>query len=448
MLHNAFTTPYPLEKKSNLSERAAIKMNNFQNDGSFMEQFKILQQSQAVEKEKDQQKQTTPKVNNTSNKPSSKFGFKLQALKESKPPSTTVPAVGIFEKIDETTVSPPEDTYILEAIEEAAKLIFSGECTEDELRSIKKSNVKFKKFLLSSFLYNADCDEYKCFQEKLKELKKQSEANVRRKRKSSRWDTPTETSAPENLSLPGDSSMGEDHVLPGVSSSKIEASSLCKQLFTDQGMNSYALQVFGTTNLSPEQWKQLEEQRKIRVLFEMVQAKKTAQSQIGKEKYEYDSDEDVEGGTWEHKRRAREMEKTKALQEGRAPDLSDYKEFKLDESNVGYQMLMKLGWSEGQGLGVNESGIKDPVNKGNVAANNVGLGLEKPDEVASGDDEFQAYRKRMMLAYRFRPNPLVSNHNFIFLRKYLNIALLMTIYYFTEQSKKAILLVMVIIYIM
>ncbi|KAG1673615.1 SURP and G-patch domain-containing protein 1 [Nymphon striatum] len=432
-------------------------MNNFQNDGSFMEQFKILQQSQAVEKEKDQQKQTTPKGNNTSNKPSSKFGFKLQALKESKPPSTTVPAVGIFEKIDETTVSPPEDTYILEAIEEAAKLIFSGECTEDELRSIKKSNVKFKKFLLSSFLYNADCDEYKCFQEKLKELKKQSEANVRRKRKSSRWDTPTETSAPENLSLPGDSSMGEDHVLPGVSSSKIEASSQCKQLFTDQGMNSYALQVFGTTNLSPEQWKQLEEQRKIRVLFEMVQAKKTAQSQSGKEKYEYDSDEDVEGGTWEHKRRAREMEKTKeeasqrtemgqgkhhigdflppdeltkfmekyeALQEGRAPDLSDYKEFKLDESNVGYQMLMKLGWSEGQGLGVNESGIKDPVNKGNVAANNVGLGLEKPDEVASGDDEFQAYRKRMMLAYRFRPNPLV------------------------KQSKKAILLVMVIIYIM
>ncbi|KAG1673616.1 SURP and G-patch domain-containing protein 1 [Nymphon striatum] len=348
-------------------------------------------------------------------------------------------------------VSPPEDTYILEAIEEAAKLIFSGECTEDELRSIKKSNVKF------NFLYNADCDEYKCFQEKLKELKKQSEANVRRKRKSSRWDTPTETSAPENLSLPGDSSMGEDHVLPGVSSSKIEASSQCKQLFTDQGMNSYALQVFGTTNLSPEQWKQLEEQRKIRVLFEMVQAKKTAQSQSGKEKYEYDSDEDVEGGTWEHKRRAREMEKTKeeasqrtemgqgkhhigdflppdeltkfmekyeALQEGRAPDLSDYKEFKLDESNVGYQMLMKLGWSEGQGLGVNESGIKDPVNKGNVAANNVGLGLEKPDEVASGDDEFQAYRKRMMLAYRFRPNPLV------------------------KQSKKAILLVMVIIYIM
>lgn len=31
-----------------------------------------------------------------------------------------------------------------------------------------------------------------------------------------------------------------------------------------------------------------------------------------------------------------------------------------------------------------------------------------------GDNEYDAYRKRMMLAYRFRPNPLVSEFvNFI-----------------------------------
>ena len=29
-----------------------------------------------------------------------------------------------------------------------------------------------------------------------------------------------------------------------------------------------------------------------------------------KEKYEYDSDEDVEGGTWEHRKRAKEMRDT------------------------------------------------------------------------------------------------------------------------------------------
>ena len=27
-------------------------------------------------------------------------------------------------------------------------------------------------------------------------------------------------------------------------------------------------------------------------------------------KYEYDSDEEIEGGTWEHKKRQKEMEKT------------------------------------------------------------------------------------------------------------------------------------------
>nr|CAD7453825.1 unnamed protein product [Timema tahoe] len=37
---------------------------------------------------------------------------------------------------------------------------------------------------------------------------------------------------------------------------------------------------------------------------------------------------------------------------------------------------------------------------------NQGLGLDRPDDVLKGDDEYDAYRKRMMLAYRFRPNPL------------------------------------------
>lgn len=36
-----------------------------------------------------------------------------------------------------------------------------------------------------------------------------------------------------------------------------------------------------------------------------------------------------------------------------------------------------------------------------------GLGEDKPGEINRDDDEFDLYRKRMMLAYRFRPNPLV-----------------------------------------
>lgn len=39
---------------------------------------------------------------------------------------------------------------------------------------------------------------------------------------------------------------------------------------------------------------------------------------------------------------------------------------------------------------------------------NHGLGVERPSDLRQNDDEFDAYRKRMMLAYRFRPNPLVT----------------------------------------
>ena len=36
-----------------------------------------------------------------------------------------------------------------------------------------------------------------------------------------------------------------------------------------------------------------------------------------------------------------------------------------------------------------------------------GVGMERPANLDKDDDEFDAFRKRMMLAYRFRPNPLV-----------------------------------------
>jgi hypothetical protein len=39
--------------------------------------------------------------------------------------------------------------------------------------------------------------------------------------------------------------------------------------------------------------------------------------------------------------------------------------------------------------------------------NNAGLGQTRAEELKEGDDEYEAYRKRMMMAYRFRPNPLV-----------------------------------------
>lgn len=46
--------------------------------------------------------------------------------------------------------------------------------------------------------------------------------------------------------------------------------------------------------------------------------------------------------------------------------------------------------------------------RGTTAMNGAGFGIDRPAELSKGDDEYDAFRKRMMLAYRFRPNPLVT----------------------------------------
>ena len=46
--------------------------------------------------------------------------------------------------------------------------------------------------------------------------------------------------------------------------------------------------------------------------------------------------------------------------------------------------------------------------RGKTSFDQAGVGAETPGELTKDDDQFDTYRKRMMLAYRFRPNPLVS----------------------------------------
>lgn len=43
-----------------------------------------------------------------------------------------------------------------------------------------------------------------------------------------------------------------------------------------------------------------------------------------------------------------------------------------------------------------------------IRPGNIGLGQEEVHEVTADDDDFDTYRKRMMLAYKYRPNPLVG----------------------------------------
>lgn len=48
------------------------------------------------------------------------------------------------------------------------------------------------------------------------------------------------------------------------------------------------------------------------------------------------------------------------------------------------------------------------IHRGKGSFDQSGVGATVPAEVKKSDDQFDLYRKRMMLAYRFRPNPLVS----------------------------------------
>ncbi|XP_070800208.1 SURP and G-patch domain-containing protein 1 isoform X2 [Pituophis catenifer annectens] len=205
----------------------------------------------------------------------------------------------------------------------------------------------------------------------------------------------------------------------------------------------------GVTELSDAQKKQLKEQQEMQQMYDMIMKHKQAMQEmqimwektIKDHQSGYDSDEEIDNelGTWEHQLRRMEMDKTrewaeqltqmgrgkhfigdflppdelekfmetfKALKEGREPDYSEYKEFKLTVENIGYQMLMKMGWKEGDGLGSDGQGIKAPVNKGVTAVDGAGFGIDRPADLSKDDDEYEAFRKRMMLAYRFRPNPL------------------------------------------
>lgn len=140
---------------------------------------------------------------------------------------------------------------------------------------------------------------------------------------------------------------------------------------SDPALLAYAHQSYGTVNLDEDTWRKCEDHFKVNLLYQDMLRKRNEMDRLaraGRQKYEYDSDEDVQGGTWEHKLRNAEMEATavwsdaltkqaegkhhigdflppeelkkfmekyESQQNNREPDLSDYREYKLREDNKG-----------------------------------------------------------------------------------------------------------------
>ncbi|KAA3679565.1 splicing factor 4 [Paragonimus westermani] len=441
----------------------------FRNDGSFLELFK---QMQAEQDRVSLEPTNIPVPNETDvDDDDSHKAYAVHFLKYF--------VHSQMEKVDFAEAVPPNDPRVLVAIE---SLVL-------RLRGLSKGlcDAEIKKFEDSVqywFLTLPDTNEYKYFRRRLKETRcpkpahvtqtalsdiplpsstkpsksEDSEAAGERKRKS-RW------AGAEQSEVKSEETACEHSIDHSAEIEKAIATARAAAAATGlyaPAQTTVAKQFTGGVALSEEQTEQIRYQKELQAMHEFIMAQQrlklkeqelmsriagpaySKRPKVTKDglviKYEYDSDEDCEGGTWEHKLRQAEMMATRdwaekltemghgkhhigdflppdelerfmetfrALKEGRNPDYSEYKQFKLTCENVGFQMLEKMGWKEGEGLGAEGQGIINPVDKGNVHVDGIGLGIERPSKLVKEDDEYDAYRKRMMLAYRFRPNPLV-----------------------------------------
>lgn len=421
--------PLPSSSEGN-AQQASRSGTMFVNDGNFLARFQAMQQQNTSVP-------STPASTSTDFRPT--VSMKLTTVKRSTPVKPVSARPDVFEAPEdlEENVPPPEDKEILDSIEVlAARVVRGGDKVEHAAIQDNVNNPNY------SFLFDVNSQGHKYYKNLVKCLRVESVqystksdnsesstsgGSQKRKRKS-RWD-PIPPKPTSSLSSSANSDAAVAAAL--AVAAEIEHS------------------IPMSNKEEEERQKQIKEQQEIQEMYMRILAQRAAY-QVGaavekdsdKPKYEYDSDEDTEGGTWEHKKRKKEMRKTEEkatdlTQKGKGKhhigdflppeelkkftakvkavkgessldsfDFSDYAEHKIKEDNIGYKMLQQAGWQEGMGLGSQGQGITAPVNKGRGPDDIGGLGEEKPGDIQQEDDEFDLYRKRMMLAYRFRPNPL------------------------------------------
>ncbi|XP_063003012.1 SURP and G-patch domain-containing protein 2 isoform X2 [Elgaria multicarinata webbii] len=73
----------------------------------------------------------------------------------------------------------------------------------------------------------------------------------------------------------------------------------------------------------------------------------------------------------------------------------EFRNKRLNQNNIGFQMLQRMGWQEGLGLGLHGKGIKEPVKVGSTSAGE-GLGVAREEKK---EDTFATFRQRMIQMY-------------------------------------------------
>jgi len=197
-------------------------------------------------------------------------------------------------------------------VEELASMVaVSGEDLEDIARDRNKNTPELK------FLFEKSGPLYRRYRARVAELKEsfddsQSKKNKTEiaakvepaKKRKSRWGTQEPAEALPNIACPP-SSVGAPGVaiptaLGGLVQKLVSPTTNLLDIRTgNPGLSAYAQKVFGTTDLSENQWKQCEDQLKMSVVYGNLAAKQAmanAMSAAGKIKFDYDSDEETEGG--------------------------------------------------------------------------------------------------------------------------------------------------------
>ncbi|XP_050714344.1 uncharacterized protein LOC126997342 isoform X3 [Eriocheir sinensis] len=289
------------EPSSSPGEAASSQVpNKFNNDGSFLEQFKKMSRSKSDIKE---EKCSPPHKS----KPSGQSTNKLKTYHHNLPKQIDPAHISSWQKStsEEWKVSSSYDSRVdaSAASEEVKPETDNPDWFKDAL---KRAQAKAKELSeVPSVSLSA------CSSEEDSSNNQFSDKAESKKRKS-RWGgqpapAAAPAAAPTTASTPAFSVPENlmDMVGEGEHFQAIHGVMVTRLTRNTPAIIAYAQKVFSSVDLTDAQWKQCEEQMKMNVVFQLLQAKKRESERLeqqGKLKYEYDSDEDTEGGTWEHKR--------------------------------------------------------------------------------------------------------------------------------------------------